>query len=159
MGGNLLDQRMIPWKALNEGAKEPSYGSEEAAGADLHANFFDPMDDQAMAYVKQLRPGERMLVKTGVALELPPGTYAKIEGRSGLALKHGILILGGVVDSDYRGDIGVIMVNLGMSSFAIKHGDRIAQLIVKPYVRAIFEPSECLEGTERGLSGFGSTGA
>ncbi|PZR92040.1 MAG: dUTP diphosphatase [Stutzerimonas stutzeri] len=164
MGGTVIDQRVIPWKALNTGAIAPLYGSAEAAGGDLHANHMSESAEIAALVgtenepVIVLKPGERRLFKTGVAVELPPGTYAKIEPRSGLALKNGIIVMGGVVDSDYRGDVGVILLNAGTEDFPIKHGDRIAQLVVQPYIAGVYQSTNRLEGSERGLSGFGSTG-
>ena len=164
MGGTLIDQRMIPWKALSLGAQAPLYGSAEAAGGDLHADFISEGGDLAQDVndlkdpIVTLLPGTRRLFKTGVAIELPPGTYATIKGRSGLALKHGILMLGGTIDSDYRGEIGVILHNLGSEPFQVKHGDRIAQMVVLPYIRAVYELTDKLEGTERGAGAYGSTG-
>jgi dUTP pyrophosphatase len=164
MGGNVIDQRVIPWKGLNLGALAPRYGSAEAAGADLHANHMSESPEivSALEHLEDpeitLQPGERRLFKTGVSIELPPGTWAKIEPRSGLALKHGIIVMGGVIDSDYRGDIGVVLVNAGAATFSVKHGDRIAQLVIQPYVAGVFQAAEKLEGTERGEGGFGSTG-
>ncbi len=157
MGGTMTTEVNVAFKRLEEEAKVPFYGSSEAAGADLHADVFaSTKGDERMRYT--LKPGERKLFKTGIALELPTGFYAKIEGRSGLAYKHGIAVLGGVIDSDYRGDIGVILLNTGTEDFEVKQDDRIAQLIIQPYVRAIFFEAELLGDTHRAQGGFGSTG-
>lgn len=157
MGASITNDIHIAVKRLDEEAKLPVYGSAEAAGADLHADVFaSTKGDERMRYT--LKPGERKLFKTGIALELPTGYYAKIEGRSGLAFKHGIAVLGGVIDSDYRGDIGVILLNTSDEDFEIKQDDRIAQLIIQPYVRGIFFEAELLGETRRAEGGFGSTG-
>lgn len=152
MTKTISDEAYIPVKLLSAGAKLPVYGSAEAAGADLHALVGDKYHDGV------IMPGKRKLFKTGISVELPTGYYAKIEGRSGLAYKHGIAVLGGVIDSDYRGDIGVILLNTGAEPFIVKQGDRIAQLIVLPYARGIFAEVETLGDTNRGDAGFGSTG-
>jgi dUTP pyrophosphatase len=125
----------------------PRYGSEAAAGADLCA---------AEAVV--LAPGDRAAVPTAIHLELPPGHVGLVWPRSGLALKHGIDTLAGVIDSDYRGEVRVVLVNHGREPFAIAPGDRIAQLLVQRVERVAFEPGERLDTTTRGSGGFGSTG-
>ncbi len=129
---------------------EPVYASAEAAGADLKADLDSPL---------QLNPGERARVPTGVRCALPPGYEGQVRPRSGLAHRHGLTVLNapGTVDSDYRGEIQVLMVNLGPTACTINPGDRIAQLVVAPVVRALFERGE-LVSTERGSGGFGSTG-
>lgn len=136
---------------LNDTATIPTYGSNGAAGMDLYANF-----TEGDCY--DLQPGERRLFKTGIAIAIPRGTYARIAPRSGLAYKHGIDVLAGVIDEDYRGDVGVILINLGTEPFTVRHGDRIAQLIVTHYLPCL--PTEAFElpGTNRGSGGFGSTG-
>lgn len=131
----------------------PSYESVGAAGADLKANF-------GGSKTLILQPGERTLVPTGLRLAIPDGYEVQIRPRSGLALKHGITLPNtpGTIDSDYRGSLGVIVMNAGQEPFAINHGDRIAQLIVAPVVQAQFELVESLSDTARGAGGFGSTG-
>ncbi len=107
-----------------------------------------------------LKPMKRVLVPTGIAIELPPGYEAQVRPRSGLAIRHGITLLNspGTIDADYRGEIKVIVANLGEEDFVINRGDRIAQLVVCPVVRVEWEPSEELSQTQRGDGGFGSTG-
>lgn len=134
----------------------PVYGSLQAAGADLHANVRATTLQSGDSIT--VEPGARKLVKTGVALELPPGTWAEVRGRSGLALKNGIAILAGVIDSDYRGDIGVMVHNTSDTPFTINQGDRIGQLIIETFVRGHFVEKAELRDTERGEKGFGSTG-
>lgn len=131
----------------------PSYESAGAAGADVRANFVDRGS-------VTLQPGARMLVPTGLRIEIPAGFEVQIRPRSGLALKHGITLPNapGTIDSDYRGPLGVIMMNAGDAPFVIVHGDRIAQMVVAPVVQARFEQVEGLEDTARGSGGFGSTG-
>lgn len=129
----------------------PVYSSLEAAGADLRACV-----DQDMV----IRAGERALVPTGLFMQLPPGYEAQIRPRSGLAIKHGIALVNspGTIDSDYRGEIKVIMINHGHDDFVIRRGDRIAQMVIAPVTRGIFISAEALGSTERGAGGFGSTG-
>lgn len=131
----------------------PVYETAGAAGADLRANL--PDRDQRL-----LEPGARMLVPTGLRMAIPPGFEVQIRGRSGLALKHGIGLVNGVgtIDSDYRGEVGVILVNHGEATFVIRHGDRIAQMVLAPVVQARFELAQALDDTPRGQGGFGSTG-
>lgn len=131
----------------------PSYASAGAAGADLRANF--PNRAELV-----LAAGARALVPTGLRFAIPEGFEVQIRPRSGLALKHGITLPNapGTIDSDYRGALGVIVLNAGQDSFMIAHGDRIAQMIVAPVVRADFELVEQLSETARGEGGFGSTG-
>ena len=131
----------------------PSYESAGAAGADIRAN----LPGQA---AMTLKPGDRTLVPTGLRLEIPEGFEVQIRPRSGLALKHGITLPNspGTIDSDYRGPLGIIVMNAGAESFTIEHGDRIAQMVVAPVVQARFEVTSDLSDTERGGQGFGSTG-
>ena len=131
----------------------PSYASAGAAGADLRANFPDRAE-------LVLAAGARALVPTGLRFAISEGFEVQIRPRSGLALKHGITLPNapGTIDSDYRGALGVIVLNAGQDSFMIAHGDRIAQMIVAPVVRADFELVEQLSETARGEGGFGSTG-
>ena len=133
----------------------PSYETTGAAGADIRANFAP--DDRAGI---SLGPGERRLIPTGLSVEIPPGFEMQIRPRSGLALKHGISLPNtpGTIDSDYRGPLGVILINLGQEPVTIAHGDRIAQIVVAPVVQAAFEEVATLSETERGAGGFGSTG-
>lgn len=131
----------------------PSYETAGAAGADLRANLPDlrPIT---------LAPGARALVPTGLRLAIPEGFEVQIRPRSGLALKHGIGLPNtpGTIDSDYRGPLGVILINLGQEAFAVTHGMRIAQMVVAPVVQAAFTVTETLDDTARGTGGFGSTG-
>lgn len=131
----------------------PTYASAGAAGADLRANF---PDRGAMT----LEPGARALVPTGLRLAIPEGFEVQIRPRSGLALKHGITLPNapGTIDSDYRGVLGVIVMNAGQEAFEIAHGDRIAQMVVAPVLRASFVEVDALSDTARGAGGFGSTG-
>lgn len=131
----------------------PSYETAGAAGADVRANFADRGS-------VTLRPGARSLVPTGLRIEIPSGHEVQIRPRSGLALKHGITLPNapGTIDSDYRGPLGVIVMNAGDAPFVIAHGDRIAQLVVAPVVQAQFDVVESLDNTARGSGGFGSTG-
>ena len=137
----------LPVKKLSDDARIPSYGSNEAAGMDLYS----PVDCI-------IQPMTRSLVKLDISIQLPPYTMGHILPRSGLALKHGIHVGAGVVDSDYRGNVGVLLFNLGDQPFEIKKGDRIAQMVVKPYVRVSVQEVGDLFSTERGAGGFGSTG-
>ena len=134
----------------------PSYQTAGAAGADIRANF--PAQDRAAGAV--LQPGARALIPTGLRMDIPDGYEVQVRPRSGLALKQGITCLNtpGTIDADYRGPVGVILINLGQSPVTIGHGDRIAQLVVAPAPQARFEVAERLSETARGSSGFGSTG-
>ncbi|MDU8928820.1 dUTP diphosphatase [Alisedimentitalea sp. MJ-SS2] len=131
----------------------PSYESEGAAGADVRANF---VDCQGIT----LEPGARALIPTGLRMEIPQGFEVQVRPRSGLALKYGITLVNspGTIDSDYRGELGVIVMNAGDAPFVVEHGARIAQLVVAPVVQADFFQSDGLSETARGSSGFGSTG-
>jgi dUTP pyrophosphatase len=131
----------------------PSYETVGAAGADLRASL---PNGQAVT----LEPGARALVPTGLRMAIPAGYEVQIRPRSGLALKHGVTLLNtpGTIDSDYRGPLGLIMVNLGSTAFEVTHGMRIAQMIVAPVVQAGFEVVTSLDETVRGAGGFGSTG-
>ncbi|QWY83062.1 deoxyuridine 5'-triphosphate nucleotidohydrolase protein [Rhizobium phage RHph_X66] len=153
MGATMINQQQLRVQLLHAKAQVPTYGSEEAAGADLYAAF----DGDEARY---LLPGERVLVPTGIAIELQPGTEAQVRPRSGLAAKQGITVLNtpGTVDSDYRGEIKVILFNSSQEPFEYKSGDRIAQLVIAPVIRGVFEVAESLDDTSRGEGGFGSTG-
>lgn len=134
----------------------PSYETPGAAGADIRAN----LPEAARAAGITLQPMQRLIVPTGFRVEIPMGYEMQIRPRSGLALKHGITLPNtpGTIDSDYRGPLGVALVNLGEAPFTVQHGDRIAQMIVAPVVQARFAVVEHLSETERGEGGFGSTG-
>ena len=129
----------------------PQYETQASAGVDLRA--FVPNSIV-------LKPMERALIPTGLYLELPIGVEAQVRSRSGLALKKGISVLNapGTVDADYRGEVGVILINLSQEDFTINDGDRIAQLVLARHERATFELAETLSETQRGAGGFGSTG-
>ena len=135
---------------LSEGAQLPSYESEQAAGADIRA------------YLQQdevIRPRERKLIPTGLFISLPEGYEAQIRSRSGLALKYGVTVLNapGTIDADYRGEIGVILINHGDKDFTVKNGDRVAQMVVSKHERGEFI-HRWLDETKRGSGGFGHTG-
>ncbi|WP_413872314.1 dUTP diphosphatase [Albidovulum sp.] len=134
----------------------PSYATAGAAGADIRANL--PASDRESGFA--LNPMERRVVPTGLRVEIPEGYEVQIRPRSGLALKHGLSLPNtpGTIDSDYRGPLGVLLINLGAEPFVIAHGDRIAQMIVAPVVQAEFAEVAALGGTARGAGGFGSTG-
>jgi dUTP pyrophosphatase len=129
----------------------PNYETIASAGMDLRANLSASIT---------LKPLERTLVKTGLFISLPIGTEAQVRPRSGLAAKQGITVLNapGTVDADYRGEIGVILVNLSNEEFVINNGERIAQLVIAQHERAEWEETDTLDSTERGAGGFGSTG-
>jgi len=129
----------------------PQYGTEASAGVDLRANISDPI---------VLKPLERTLVKTGLFIELPVGYEAQVRPRSGLAYKNGVTVLNtpGTIDADYRGEIGVILVNLSNEIFTIENGERVAQLVIAKHEQAEWSLVEELSDTERGAGGFGSTG-
>lgn len=129
----------------------PAAASAGSAGVDLRAAIDGELE---------LPPGGRTLVPTGLVLEIPPGWEGQVRPRSGLALRHGIGVVNapGTIDSDYRGEVGVILINLGDLPFRIQRGDRIAQLVLSPVERVEWEEMETLEASERGEGGFGSTG-
>ena len=137
-----------------EGLPEPAYRSRQAAGLDLPAALAEhnPLT---------LSPGERALVPTGIALELPEDFEAQVRPRSGLAHKHGVTVLNspGTIDADYRGEIQVVLINLGNEPVIIRRGDRIAQLVIAPVSMVNLERAKSLATTVRGKGGFGSTGA
>lgn len=133
----------------------PCYQTSGAAGADLCANFdVDGRDGVVLA------PGQRGLIPTGLRMAIPTGFEVQIRPRSGLALKHGVTLVNapGTIDSDYRGPVGVILVNLGDDPFHVTHGARIAQMVVAPVMQAQFAVVDRLDDTLRGAGGFGSTG-
>jgi dUTP pyrophosphatase len=129
----------------------PSYATEHSAGMDVRANLDSPVT---------LAPMQRVLVPTGLRIALPHGYECQIRPRSGLALKHGITVANapGTIDADYRGEIGVILINLSSEPFVINDGERICQMVIAPYSRVEWEPAESLDATERGEGGFGHTG-
>jgi dUTP pyrophosphatase len=134
----------------------PKYETDGAAGADIRANL-RPSDRAAGV---TLAPMARAVVATGLRVEIPQGFEMQIRPRSGLALKHGVGLVNapGTIDSDYRGPLGVILINLGDTPFQVSHGDRIAQMVIAPVVQARFDLAEALSDTARGAAGFGSTG-
>ena len=134
----------------------PDYATEGAAGADLRANLAPEDRREGL----KLAPGKRKLVPTGLSLEIPDGYEAQLRPRSGAALRHGVTLANapGTIDSDYRGPLLALLVNLGEEEFVVRHGERVAQLVVAPVARAHFAEAERLEATERGTGGFGSTG-
>jgi dUTP pyrophosphatase len=136
-----------------EGMALPAYQSAHAAGLDLLAAV-----PEGAPLI--LSPGQRALVPTGLTIALPPGYEAQIRPRSGLAAKHGVTVLNtpGTIDADYRGEIGVILINHGAAPFPIRRGERIAQMVVASVVRAELVPVVTLSATDRGSGGFGSTG-
>jgi dUTP pyrophosphatase len=145
-----IEIRQLPH---GEGLALPAYQSAHAAGLDLLAAV--PLETPLT-----LAPGQHALVPTGLVIALPPGYEAQVRPRSGLAAKHGITVLNapGTVDADYRGEIGVLLINHGEAPFAIRRGERIAQLVIASVARAELVPAVTLSTTERGSGGFGSTG-
>ena len=131
--------------------KLPHYATDASAGMDLRANLEDPII---------LKPLERTIVKTGIYIQLPTGYEAQVRPRSGLAFKKGITVLNspGTIDADYRGEVGVILINLSSEQFIIEDGERIAQMVVAKHEQAEWVEAERLEETARGIGGFGSTG-
>ncbi|HQW04948.1 MAG TPA: dUTP diphosphatase [Flavobacteriales bacterium] len=139
-------------RLINKGKHAmPHYATEHSAGMDLRANL-----DASIT----LAPGEYRLIPTGLFLELPEGTEAQVRPRSGLAFKHGITVLNspGTIDADYRGEVGVLLINHGQEIFEVKDGERIAQLVIARYLRVSFEEVPDLRASERGAGGFGHTG-
>jgi dUTP pyrophosphatase len=133
------------------GLKLPTYATEQSAGMDLTA---------ALEEAIEIDSGERMLIPTGLTIELPTGYEAQVRPRSGLALKHGVTVLNapGTIDADYRGEIGVILANLGQEPFTVERGMRIAQMVIAQHAIVEWEVADELSETERGKGGFGSTG-
>ena len=134
-----------------QGLPLPAYQTEHAAGADVHAALPGPV---------LLQPGTRALIPTGFCYEIPPGFEMQVRPRSGLAFKHGVTVLNtpGTIDADYRGELKVLLINLGSEPFEIQHGERIAQVVVAPVSAARFTEAASLTETGRGAGGFGSTG-
>ena len=129
----------------------PSYSTPLSAGMDIRANLNEPIT---------LQPGERRLIPTGIFIALPEGYEAQIRPRSGLALKHGITVLNspGTIDADYRGEVGIILINHSDKAFVIEDGERVGQMVVAQYSRVEWNETDSLDETERGAGGFGSTG-
>lgn len=143
---------MIKVKVVNRGHQElPAYATTQSAGMDLRANLSEPVT---------LRPMERRLIPTGLHIALPEGFEAQVRPRSGLALKHGLTVLNtpGTIDADYRGEIGVVLVNLSQEDFTVNDGERIAQLVIARYEQAELTAVEVLDETARGEGGYGHTG-
>lgn len=139
-------------RVVNKGRHPlPEYATAHSAGLDLRANLDAPVT---------LAPGEYRLIATGLYMELPEGTEAQVRPRSGLAFKHGVTVLNspGTIDADYRGEIGVLLINHGQQPFVVNDGERVAQLVISQYVRACLEENADLRATERGTGGFGHTG-
>ncbi|MEP4036656.1 dUTP diphosphatase [Pseudophaeobacter sp.] len=149
----MVEIKVIHDEGADQSLPLPAYETPGAAGADLRANLPDRGS-------LTLAPGARALVPTGLRLEIPLGYEVQIRPRSGLALKHGITLPNspGTIDSDYRGPLGVIVMNAGEADFTIAHGDRIAQMVVAPVLQAQITLVDALSGTDRGSGGFGSTG-
>lgn len=139
-------------KIVNRGRQQlPAYATPQSAGMDLRADIDDPIT---------LHPMERRIIPTGLYIALPPGYEAQVRPRSGLALKHGITVLNspGTIDADYRGEIGVLLINLSTEDFVITAGERIAQMVVARHEQGEFEVVTELDDTERGTGGYGHTG-
>jgi dUTP pyrophosphatase len=144
----------VKWvDGADTGLSLPVYETSGAAGADVRAN----LPDGAVT----LEPGARALIPTGLQMEIPPGFEVQVRPRSGLALKHGVMLVNspGTIDSDYRGPVGIILMNAGQAAFVVTHGMRVAQFVAAPVVRAVFSPGSDLSASDRGAGGFGSTGA
>ena len=143
---------MVKIKVVNTGCQPlPAYATSQSAGMDLRANIKSPIT---------LHPMERTLVPTGIRIELPEGYEAQVRPRSGLALKHGITVLNtpGTIDSDYRGELKVLLVNLSNDDFVVNAGERVAQMVIARHETATWEEVEVLDETERGEGGYGHTG-
>ena len=139
-------------KVINKGRQPlPEYATPLSAGLDLRANIEESI---------VLRPMERQLIGTGLYIALPPGYEAQVRPRSGLALKHGITVLNtpGTIDADYRGEIGVVLVNLSNEDFVVNPGERVAQMVIAQYEQAVLQTVDTLDETERGEGGYGHTG-
>lgn len=143
---------MVKIKIVNRGSQQlPAYATPESAGMDLRANITEPI---------VLHPLERRIIPTGLYIALPPGYEAQVRPRSGLAFKHGITVLNspGTIDSDYRGELGVLLVNLSNEDFTVEAGGRIAQMVIARHEQGEFVEVEELDDTERGAGGYGHTG-
>ena len=153
MFGEILPSLRIA--RLHPNAVLPTYGSDGAIGLDLYA-LTDILHGEFKEY--RIRPGARVMVHTGISMAIPEGYYGRVAPRSGLALNHGIDVLAGVIDSDYRGEVNVILQNLGINEFVVKGGNRIAQLIIERADRLSVCEVDSLDDTARGAGGYGSTG-
>ena len=143
---------MLKIKVVNKGHQPlPKYATSQSAGMDLRANLEAPIT---------LKPLERHLIPTGLHISLPVGYEAQVRPRSGLALKKGITVLNtpGTIDADYRGEIGVVLINLSQDDFVVEDGERIAQMVIARHEQGLFEEVELLDETERGEGGYGHTG-
>ena len=143
---------MLKIKVVNKSHHPlPQYATEQSAGMDLRANLETPVT---------LQPLERRLIPTGLYISLPAGYEAQVRPRSGLALKKGITVLNtpGTIDADYRGEIGVVLINLSQETFVVEDGERIAQMVIARHEQGVFETVEVLDETERGAGGYGHTG-
>jgi dUTP pyrophosphatase len=151
-------QVIVEFRALYPDAKKPEYQTEGSSGMDLHA--YVPRANGRAPEALRIPSLGRLLVDTGIALAIPPGYEGQIRPRSGFALADGVSVLNspGTIDSDYRGEVKVLLVNLGSSAVTIHTGDRIAQLVIVPVARAVLQPVEAFADTARGAAGFGSTG-
>jgi dUTP pyrophosphatase len=151
-------QVIVEFSALYPDAQKPEYQTEGAAGMDLHA--YVPRANGRAPEILRIAPLGRLLVGTGIALTIPAGYEGQIRPRSGFALKDGVTVLNspGTIDSDYRGEVKVLLANLGNSAVEIRTGERIAQLVIAPVARASFQLGQAAEPTARGDAGFGSTG-
>ena len=147
-------------KRLHPNAVLPAYQTDGAAGMDLCAMNLGDGQDWPDGFNLRLYPRDRVLLGTGIAVAIPPGFEGQIRPRSGLAVKHGVTVLNspGTIDSDYRGEVKVLLINLGSEPFVIKRGDRIAQIVFAPVARAGLQQVDDLDATARGSGGFGSTG-
>ena len=149
---NLSRYRIMTIKIINKGHQPlPAYATPQSAGMDLRANLDSPIE---------LLPMQRRLIPTGLYMALPEGFEAQVRPRSGLALKHGITVLNspGTIDADYRGEVGVLLINLSNEPFVINDGERIAQMVIARHEQAEFSIVEELDQTERGAGGYGHTG-
>ena len=148
---SIADGAVRVFSVLKKGALLPEYQTSGSAGADLHAYLAEPVT---------LKPMERRLIPTGLFVELPAGYELQVRPRSGLALKHGVTVLNtpGTVDSDYRGELCVLLINFGSEPFTVQNGDRIAQAVVAQAIQVSFVQTDALSKTGRGTSGYGSTG-
>ena len=151
-----VELRLAWTEAADRSVPLPAYATEHAAGADIRANM--PPDARGAGLV--LAPGARRVVPTGLRAEIPPGWEIQVRPRSGLARDHGVTVANapGTIDADYRGEIGVLLVNLGTIPCTVRHGDRIAQLVVAPVAQARIALVDRLSESARGQGGFGSTG-
>ena len=143
---------MLKIKVVNKSHHPlPQYATEQSAGMDLRANLETPVT---------LQPLERRLIPTGLFISLPAGYEAQVRPRSGLALKKGITVLNtpGTIDADYRGEIGVVLINLSQETFVVEDGERIAQMVIARHEQGVFETVDVLDETERGAGGYGHTG-